>query len=99
MRSSPNNAVTLRRLLFEIYHAGVLNPPTASNAEHMRLLDIVLAAAEGRDFEALGLPYPRERAPHWGAVVTLPALPAGWVYVATPESEVLLDSGPPCDPH
>ena len=93
-----NDAHRLRELLQDIYHAGVLNPLNASDGEHMRLLDVVLDAAEGRAFDRLGLPFPREHATLFGATVTLPALPAGWVYVATPADEALLDSGPPYTP-
>jgi hypothetical protein len=99
--SSPekaNDAERLRELLHDIYHSGVLNPLEASDAEHMRLLDVVLAAAEGREFDRLGLPFPRQKAEACGAVATLPALPLGWVYVAMPASEALLDSGPPYGP-
>ncbi len=93
-----NDAERLRELLHDIYHSGALNPLEASDAEHMRLLDVVLAAAEGREFDALGLPFPRQKAKACGAVATLPALPMGWVYVAMPASEALLDSGPPYGP-
>lgn len=94
--SRVNDVERLRRLLEDIYHSGALNPLDASDAEHMRLLDVVLAAAEGRTFDDLGLPFPRQRAERGGGVVTLPALPVGWVYVAVPASEALLDSGPTC---
>ena len=94
--SRSNEAERLRELLHDLYHSGALNPLDASDAEHMRLLDIVLAAAEGREFDRLGLPFPREKAEACGATATLPALPTGWVYVAMPASDALLDSGPPC---
>jgi hypothetical protein len=49
----------LRALLSEIYVSGVLLDDSMPEAENVRLLDTVLAAAEGREFELLGLPFPR----------------------------------------
>lgn len=53
----------LRQLLLEIYVSGVLIIDDLPEDENVRLLDTVLAAAEGRDFEPLGLPFPREGNP------------------------------------
>jgi hypothetical protein len=55
----PNNEARLRELLLQIYVSGCLMPENASPEEHERLLDIALAAGEGRPFPDLGLPYPR----------------------------------------
>lgn len=96
MTAGPNTAERLRRLLLDIYVASILNPVEASEAEHARLLDIVLDAAEGRPFESLGLPFPRDTGPGT-PTISLPALAPGWVYVAQRASEALLDSGPPDD--
>lgn len=48
-----------RQLLLELYASGVLFREDLPEAEQIRLLDTVLAAAEGREFEPLGLPFPR----------------------------------------
>ncbi|WP_374572770.1 hypothetical protein [Phenylobacterium sp.] len=48
----------LRQLLMELYVSSVLFQDELPEAEQARLLDTVLAAAEGREFELLGLPFP-----------------------------------------
>lgn len=48
----------LRQLLLELYVSGVLWHDDLPNVEQQRLLDTVLAAAEGREFADLGLPFP-----------------------------------------
>jgi hypothetical protein len=54
-----DEAAQLRALLLELYVCGVLWQDRLPDAEQQRLLDTVLAAAEGRAFEALELPFPR----------------------------------------
>lgn len=54
----PNTVERLRELLLALYVSGVCNPDDAPVEEHARLLDIVLAAGEGRPFADLGLPFP-----------------------------------------
>lgn len=53
-----DEAAQLRALLLELYVCGVLWQDRLSDGEQERLLDTVLAAAEGRPFEPLGLPFP-----------------------------------------
>jgi hypothetical protein len=55
----PNTAKRLRKLLLQLYVSAAINPEAASDAELDRVLDIVFAAAEGRPFPDLGLPFPR----------------------------------------
>jgi hypothetical protein len=50
----------LQELLMELYVAGVLCQDRLNEADQERLLSTVLAAAEGRDFELLGLPFPKD---------------------------------------
>lgn len=61
--STENTAPRLRQLLLELYTSGAVYGPDENDplpeAERARLLDTVLAAAEGRHFEDLGLPFPR----------------------------------------
>lgn len=52
----------LRELLMEIYVSGVLWHDGLPYDEQARLLDTVSAAAEGHEFELLGLPFPRDAA-------------------------------------
>lgn len=49
----------LQQLLMELYASSMLWRSDLSAAEQNRVLDTVLAAAEGRDFSPLGLPFPR----------------------------------------
>lgn len=49
----------LRQLLLELYVSGMLWRDDLPAEEQERVLDTVLAAGEGRDFEPLGLPFPR----------------------------------------
>jgi hypothetical protein len=49
----------LRELLTQLYVSSVLWQDRLPDDEQERLLDTVLAAAEGRPFEPLGLPFPR----------------------------------------
>jgi hypothetical protein len=51
----------LRELLMELYVSGVLWQDRLSEPDQKRLLDTVLAAAEGRPFEPPGLPFPASR--------------------------------------
>ena len=55
-----SEADKLRGLLMELYASSVLWHDRLPGPEQERLLDTVLAAAEGRPFELLGLPFPRE---------------------------------------
>jgi hypothetical protein len=55
----PNTTERLRQLLLELYISSCVNPVIASDEERVRVLDIVLAAGEGRQFPDLGLPFPR----------------------------------------
>jgi hypothetical protein len=55
----PNDVARLRELLLQLYVSGCLAPENATPDEEERLLDTVLAAAEGRPFPDLGLPFPR----------------------------------------
>lgn len=48
----------LRQLLMELYVSSVLWQDQLSGPDQERLLNTVLAAAEGRDFDLLGLPFP-----------------------------------------
>jgi hypothetical protein len=57
--AKPNTEARLRELLRSLYVSGCCNPEDAKDAERARLLDIVLAAGEGRPFPDLGLPFPR----------------------------------------
>lgn len=60
METHANTAPRLRELLLQLYASGVLTGlPELPTDEETRLLDIVLAAAEGRPFRDLGLPFPR----------------------------------------
>jgi hypothetical protein len=52
------DAAALRALLLELYVSGVLWQDRLPDDEPQRRLDTVLAAAEGRPFDALGLPFP-----------------------------------------
>ncbi len=54
-----DEATKLRELLLTLYVSGVLWQDQLSDDEQQRLLDTVLAAGEGRDFEPVGLPFPR----------------------------------------
>lgn len=58
----PNDTEALRELLLSIYVSGALLPEIGQipPQEAERLLDTVLAAAEGRPFVPLGLPFPRQ---------------------------------------
>jgi hypothetical protein len=60
MTAATNTVDRLRQLLLDLYVSGCINPTHVSDAEAKRVLDVVLAAAEGREFEDLGLPFPRE---------------------------------------
>lgn len=51
----------LRTLLLDLYVASMLWRDDLPDDEQDRLLTTVLAAAEGRPFEPLGLPFPRAR--------------------------------------
>ena len=54
-----SEADKLRSLLRELYVSSVLWQDRLPDEEQERLLDTVLAAAEGRPFDLLGLPFPR----------------------------------------
>jgi hypothetical protein len=59
---TPNTVEALRELLLALYVSGSLLPDAADDVppeEAARLLDTVMAAAEGRPFTPLGLPFPR----------------------------------------
>ena len=50
----------LQELLMELYVTGLLCQDRLHEADQERVLSTVLAAAEGRDFELLGLPFPKD---------------------------------------
>lgn len=55
-----NREDKLQQLLMELYVASMLRHDQLNEADQERLLSTVLAAAEGRDFELLGLPFPKD---------------------------------------
>lgn len=54
----PNTAENLRKLLLELYVSGAIGLDDLSDDEGARVMDTVFAAAQGREFEPLGLSFP-----------------------------------------
>lgn len=60
MSLAPNTVRNLRQLLLDLYVTGCIGHEGLSDEEVFRVLDAVIDAAEGRPFELIELPLPRE---------------------------------------